>query len=38
MERKAPINGITTKPRGNPELERVDLDRGIEKLARIVGH
>jgi hypothetical protein len=38
MERKAPIRGITTTPRGNPELERADLDRGIEKLARIAGN
>ena len=32
------INGITTAPRGNPDIERVDLERGLAKLERIVGN
>jgi hypothetical protein len=38
MERKPPIQGITTAPRGNPDIERVDLERGIDKLERIAGN
>ena len=33
-----PIKGITTHPRGNPAAEQVDVDRGLAKLARIVGN
>ena len=33
-----PIKGITTHPRGNPPTETVDVDRGLGKLARIVGN
>jgi hypothetical protein len=32
------INGITTTPRGNQDVERVDLERGLAKLERIVGN
>jgi hypothetical protein len=32
------INGITTAPRGNQDIERVDLERGLAKLERIVGN
>jgi hypothetical protein len=37
MERETPIRGITTAPRGNPEVEQGDYERGLEKLARIIG-
>jgi hypothetical protein len=33
-----PIKGITTHPRGNPPTEQTDVDRGLGKLARIVGN
>jgi hypothetical protein len=33
-----PIKGITTHPRGNPQTERIDVERGLAKLARIVGN
>jgi hypothetical protein len=38
MEEKtpAPIRGITTVPRGNPPVDRVDLERGLGKLARVL--
>jgi hypothetical protein len=32
------IKGITTAPRGNQDIERVDLERGLAKLERIVGN
>ncbi|HEX3318289.1 MAG TPA: hypothetical protein VHR88_09735 [Solirubrobacteraceae bacterium] len=32
------MNGIRTTPRGNPDVEKVDLDRGLAKLERIVGN
>jgi hypothetical protein len=32
-----PIKGITTHPRGNPAAEQIDVERGLAKLARIVG-
>ena len=32
------INGITTAPRGNQDIEKVDLERGLAKLERIVGN
>ena len=35
---KPRINGITTAPRGNQTVEQVDYERGLEKLARIVGN
>ena len=40
MADKRPIHGITTSPRGNPAVEKVDLahERGLAKLARIVGN
>jgi hypothetical protein len=37
-ENSCRINGITTAPRGNPDVERVDLERGLAKLERIVGN
>jgi hypothetical protein len=33
-----PIKGITKAPRGNPQPEKSDVDRGLAKLARIVGN
>ena len=33
-----PIKGIIRTPRGNPETERTDVERGLAKLARIVGN
>jgi hypothetical protein len=38
MADKRPIHGITTSPRGNPAVEKVDYERGLAKLARIVGN
>jgi len=38
MERDTRIHGIRTTPRGNPDVDRVDLERGLEKLERIVGN
>ena len=38
MADKRPIQGITTSPRGNPAVEKVDYERGLAKLARIVGN
>jgi hypothetical protein len=32
------IKGITTAPRGNQDVERVDLERGLAKLERVVGN
>jgi hypothetical protein len=32
------IKGITTAPRGNQDVEKVDLERGLAKLERIVGN
>jgi hypothetical protein len=32
------MNGIRTTPRGNQDVERTDLERGLEKLERIVGN
>jgi hypothetical protein len=32
------IRGINTTPAGNPPVEKLDYERGLEKLARIVGN
>jgi hypothetical protein len=38
MDENPHIRGIKTAPRGNPAIDRTDLERGLEKLARVVGH
>jgi hypothetical protein len=38
MEENTHIRGIKTAPRGNPAIEKIDYERGLEKLARIVGN
>jgi hypothetical protein len=37
-EKRHPILGIKTAPRGNQAVDKVDLERGLEKLERVVGN
>jgi hypothetical protein len=37
-EKRHPIQGIKTAPRGNQAVEKADYERGLEKLERIVGN
>jgi hypothetical protein len=37
-EKRHPIPGIKTAPRGNQAVDKVDLERELEKLERVVGN
>jgi hypothetical protein len=37
-EKRPPIPGIKTAPRGNQAIDKADVERGLEKLERVVGN